>query len=138
MAGVEIENTLFDASFVADTSAPALAQDGAVLNLHTGTLILQFNDVVNKESFDASGIYFQDKSSASTSSVGLSTSSKVNTTVSKTGYSVTVQLSTADLNQIKNDYNVASGIDNTYITMQSLTVEDPYGNNCVAVVDDKL
>eukprot|EP00912_Choanoflagellata_sp_UC4_P001807 UC4_evm1s1158 len=137
MAKVEIQSSLFGASLVKDTSPPALDYDGADLNLHDGILTLRFNDVVNIASLDSKGISLQDKASGSTSSVTLSSESRVEISSPKTGYSVRINLSTADLNRIKNNYDIASGDDNTYITIQSQTIEDTYGNNCVAIVNNK-
>ena len=89
------------------------------LDLETNQLQLLFSEPVSGDSFNASGLYIRSSNDTTDDEVRLLASS----TLSSDGSHITVDLSTSDLNAIK-DSGFATSISDTYLSMMSTTTKD--------------
>ena len=106
--------------FTNDTTGPQLLQYS--LNLDTGRLVLNFSETIRLSSYIASGITFQNMQMLGdvTSNHTLSSGMVLGTN----GPIVTVMLSPNDLNSLKSQFNLATGLSNTYLVLDSTAFTD--------------
>ena len=114
-----------------DTSRPTLRFFS--IDMHNSVLNLTFSDVVRASSLRGSAIGIQDGQTATAGrSVRLSDASR---TSSSDGYTLVVNIAVSDLLTIKSVRNMATTINNTWITLQAFGVDDVYGADVLAVTD---
>ena len=128
--------------FVRDTSRPRVTS--FTLDMDDGHLLLTFDDVVRNEQApgiarpieinfialqsDATGIS-QDRR------VGLTQpNDHSDITNSTDGYETLIFIPLVDLNRLKATENLATNINNTYLTITADTIDDFYGNGAEAIV----
>eukprot|EP00118_Oscarella_pearsei_P023606 m.284223 g.284223 ORF g.284223 m.284223 type:complete len:389 (+) comp40677_c0_seq9:23689-24855(+) len=119
------------AAFTDDTTRPKLLS--FTLNINTGILDLQFSEAVDVTTFNATGITLQNLPNTThpTLSNTLTTTSLTN---SPSGSAIAVKLSAADLNDLKSQIQLATVTNNTFMTMESFTVDDMRGNRVDPIV----
>ena len=120
------------ANFTADTTPPRLVRFVS-LDLNNGTLELVFDETVNVDSFNFSGIVLQSFFRAPQATVSLTGGST--TTASENGTFVTVDLSPSDLLRLKEDERVCSNSNNCWLRVGGGTVADTNGNAILPVPD---
>jgi hypothetical protein len=115
-------------TFTADTTGPSLVN--WTLNMNTGSLVMNFNEAVSTSTLSVGAITIQN-AATSTTSYTLTDS----TTTSVNGTQVDIALSLTDLNAIKNDLNLATSTDSSYLTLTTSTIDDMTGNGVTAILD---
>ena len=111
------------------------------LDVNTGTLTLEFDNVMNPATLATSGVTIQNRERA-TASYTLTGSSS---TASEPGYVIVVDLSIVDLNAIKRNDDIATEVETTYITITANLLSSygginsanifPPGLNVLSIVD---
>ena len=114
--------------YLPDVTPPEL--NSFILNLTTDILSLTFSETVRSSPFDVTALTLQDMTNST--SYTLTMSSYTN---SPDGTIIEVILGRTDLNQIKLDTNLATSIDNTYLSITSAAVRDMFG---IPVQNDSL
>ena len=118
------------ANYTFDTMPPRLVRFRE-LNLDNGTLIFEFDETVNVDSFNFTGItlqsFFRNPQATLTLRGGY--------TASDNGTVVTVQLLTEDWILLRQEDRVCSNINNCWVTMAMETIEDMNGNQLTPVLD---
>jgi predicted ribosome-associated RNA-binding protein Tma20 len=115
-------------TFTADTTAPSLVN--WTLNMNTGSLVMNFDETVSTSTLAVGAITIQD-AATSTTSYALTDSA----TASTNGTQVNIALSLTDLNAIKNDLNLATSTDSSYLTLTASAIDDMNGNSVNAILD---
>ena len=119
-------------SVVLDTSAPSLLSYD--INMHLGTLVLSFDDVVDVSTFRPEEIIFQSAMiRLASESYTLTSHSQV---TSSDGYVVRINLN-SDLFGMKSVTGLALAKANTYLTMRGHTIDDPFGRDVIPITDGK-
>ena len=117
-------------NFTFDATAPELLQF-VEIDLNNGTLVLEFSETVNVNSFNFTGItlqnFFRMPHHELTLTGGDSTS--------ENGTTVTVQLNSEDHHLLLQDDNICSDINNCWITLAADSIEDMNGNGNAALPD---
>ena len=117
------------ATHIRDSRGPELMV--FILNLTSNTLYLRFSDVVDVSTLDVTEITLQ------ADSMGLSPSTYTLTnsaTSSPDGFEFTINLSDEDSNAIKAIPDLASNINNTYISITAEALRDIFGANVLSVI----
>ena len=114
--------------YVPDTSLASLTGFG--LDLDASLLILTFDDVVASGSINTSSLTVQNTVASSTSSVRLS---RLSSPLNGNSDQLTILLSQGDLFALQLDLNLATGVDNTYISISSNFVTDIEGRPILAI-----
>ena len=116
-------------TFIPDTTPPDLSS--FALDMQDGRLSLTFNDVMNTSSLDVTQLTLQSNAvgsdTANTFSLTTSSSSSNN------GYTIVIDLSTADLNAIKARSGLATQLANTFISAAADTILDMANVNMIAI-----
>ena len=109
-------------TFTSDTSSPSLLS--FTFDLNTGRLFLTFDDVMNNSPgpVDATEIIFNGVSDGSDSDNQYELTG--GTTNSPNGYVTVINLTNSDLNEIKKRTDLATDIDNTYISIRAELIRD--------------
>ena len=116
-------NALIISTFTPDTTPPLLTEF-VLLNLSSNELILRFNETVDINSFNVTGLrlqsLFQDP---------ISNYSLINSTVtSSSGSEITIQLSDQDIMVVQQDEHLCTMRGNCYAWVDSTLVQDSEGN----------
>ncbi|XP_062518522.1 uncharacterized protein LOC134193700 [Corticium candelabrum] len=114
-----------------DLNRPSLTKFN--LDIENGFLNLTFDDVVVASTLKASAFTIQNALTASLS-VTLSDASR---TSSPDGYAISIALSHEDLFRIKSVYGLATGVENTYLTLSASAVDDHAGFDVTPITDGK-
>jgi hypothetical protein len=104
-------------TFTADTTSPSLVN--WTLNMNTGSLVMNFDETVSTSTLAVGAITIQDAATSTTSYV-LTDSA----TASTNGTQVNIALSLTDLNAIKNDLNLATSTDSSYLILTASAIDD--------------
>ena len=124
---VPSSNALVITNHTADTISPSL--DSFEFDLDMGILTLVFSESVNASTFDVMQVTLQN-SQASPTHFHTLTGGLVSQMESTT---IDVDLSRADLNEIKGITGLCSSASNTYVSITSATVQDMNGNPVLPV-----
>ena len=114
--------------YIMDMTPPILLEFD--LNLNSSQLTLRFNETVESDSLDVTSITIQSSQTTSLSSVTLSNSSL---TLSLDNTTLVVEISEEDLNEIKRIMALATGENNTFISLSSSAVRDMSSNSIVTI-----
>jgi len=116
-------------TFTPDTTSPTLSS--FAFDLNTGALILNFNEVVDSATLQAGFISLKSSNAAAAC---LTVSGVTATSNSPNGFSVTVVLSTLQLNALKSDGVCFVSQATAYVAITSSVIKDMAGNAVVATV----
>ena len=119
--------------FISDTSAVNFLS--FTLDMNMGRMNLTFDDAVSISTFQASAISLQSAQSRVGSDVVSLTSSSSGSLIS--GFQIAVDISTSDLNRIKQVRLTATRLEDTFITVMASVVDDAFGIDCIAITDGK-
>jgi predicted ribosome-associated RNA-binding protein Tma20 len=98
--------------------------------MNTGSLVMNFNETVSTSTLAVGAITIQDAATSTTSYV-LTDSA----TASTNGTQVNIALSLIDLNAIKNNLNLATSTDSSYLILTASAIDDMNSNNVNAILD---
>ena len=117
-------------TFVQDTTLPSLLQ--FTLNMDAGTLTLFFSEPVNGNTFDPTQITLQSSSTSSAVSFTLSNvyAASTSTTIATV---IGLRLSQGDTDSIKASTQLATSLQNTFLSLTASTIQDVSGNAVVPV-----
>ena len=112
-------------TFVQDTTPPSLLQFS--LNMDAGILTLIFSEPVNGNTFDPTQITLQSSSTSSAVSFTLSNvyAASTSTTIASV---IALRLSQGDTDRIKAFTELATSLQNTYLSLTASTMQDVSGN----------
>lgn len=119
--------------FISDTSAVNFLS--FTLDMNTGRMNLTFDDAVSISTFQANAISLQSAQSRVGSDLVSLTSSSSGSLIS--GFQIAVNISTSDLNRIKQVRLTATRLEDTFITLMASVVDDAFGVDCIAITDGK-
>ena len=120
-------------TFLPDQTRPTLISFAYDQNI--GQLMLTFSDVVSPDTFDARAITIQH---ARDREMGrFFTPSSNSTTLSPSGYVITVDLFHLDLLRLKSNTGVARSINDTFISIAAFLIEDTSQINIVPITDGR-
>jgi len=131
---ISSETTMVE-TFQADTNLPRLVE--FLLDMVAGTLELSFNDVVVANTLHPPAIVLQSAISRANSSYYRLTTTSFTAARSVDGYRVVISLSPMDVAGIKAAGGIGITENTTYITVQGDLVDDPYGQDNMAITDGK-
>ena len=123
-----IDQPLQTLSFTPDTVQPELLSYH--LDMNTGLLHLSFSETVRVSTLHAPSFTFQNFNDSSNTSYTLVNGSSV----SSNGPEITLIISTLDLNNIKRITTLATSISDTFLTIESMAIDDMSGNNVTEIV----
>ena len=113
------------------------------LDVDSGILTLEFDNVMNPDTLDATGVTIQNSALSTATRYTLTGG----TTASDPGYTIAVNLTQDDLNEIKRNRDIATNVNTTYITITAnllssyggVNVEGvpPPGLNVRSIVDEE-
>ena len=126
---VESSDALKASNYTEDKTSPILVNFD--LDMDTAELILTFDETVNTSSLDVEGILLLGFNSSLSGDYFMLTNSSV--TFDSFSTVVTVVLSREDANEIKRLPDLAVDALSTYISIQSITIEDMNGNDVVGI-----
>ena len=109
--------------YTPDTTSPSLIDFS--IDLDAETLLLFFSETVNVSSFDVQGISLQSTSNSNDVSVSLTNFANIST---ENGPTILVYFSQDDLNLLKSVTNLATSINDTFITVTAAVVSDMFSN----------
>lgn len=115
---IDNSDALQAADYIIDESAPIITSYD--LDLDTGTLSLTFDEIVNANTFNVSGLTFVDRSSQHTTAYTLTSS----THSTENSTNIEVMFSKTDLDSITSLTSLASGLSSTFLTATKYTVRD--------------
>ena len=116
-------------NFTADDRSPVLLSFD--LDLNTGRLQLTFNETINSSSLMVEQVRLQDDMSATT---GLYFNSSLGTGAQTLDQPVLlIQIGDSDLNEIKRRTNLATSQNNTFLTLNLMSIEDTNLNRVVPI-----
>jgi predicted ribosome-associated RNA-binding protein Tma20 len=98
--------------------------------MNTGSLVMNFDETVSTSTLSVGAITIQDAATSTTSYV-LTDSA----TASTNGTQVNIALSLIDLNAIKNNLNLATSTDSSYLILTASAIDDMNSNNVNAILD---
>ena len=134
ISGVSPFNAYRVRNFVSDLTPPDLVQF-LEIDLNNGTIVLEFSETVNINSFNYTGISFQNFFRMPRHSLTLSGGESL----SENGTIVTISLLPQDHYRLLQDDNICSDINNCWITVDENSVSDMNGNgNFPVPVDDAI
>ena len=117
-------------NFTADTSAPRLVRFDLDLTLET--LTMQFDDVINASTFNASGVTLQNaQASEPMQSISLDLVQDISI-IPDYEVIILVQLSADSLNNLKQMRNLCTSIQNCYMAVTSVA-RDPFGRTNIPI-----
>ena len=138
MAGLNLTTTVKQASpvFTADTNPPQLL--GFILNLTSNQLVLTFNETVSALPSDVmlSKITIHPTDNGTLGGVMLTSTSTV---ASNDSTVIVIALSSIDLNRLKLNTELATSVNNTYVTLETRAFVDMVDNSILqqtAMADD--
>lgn len=117
-------------NYTFDVTAPDLIQF-VEIDLNNGTLVLEFSETVNVNSFNFTGITLQDFFRMPRNTLKLTGGDSL----SENGTIVTIQLNPEDHHLLLQDDNVCSDINNCWITLQGNSLDDMNGNGNMFLLD---
>ena len=129
---VRVVRALSPVQYVADTTGPLATFFH--LDMDEGTLELTFDDVVRRSTLQPDKISLE--SSPDKSSAEFAYQLTRGGSSSPDGYTILIQLSKADVDEIKHDPQLATSSLNTFISLTAEVIEDVAGNNAVPIVRD--
>ena len=116
---------------LSDDTAPRLVN--FTIDLNTAQLNLTFDDVIDISTFDIRGVTLQDAPTA-TVAYTLRTAQNITTYDS---YTVVIRMNSLELIDLKTLPGVGSNVNNTYITLTAITIDDHRGTDVIAITDTK-
>ena len=119
---------------ILDESSPEVIEFS--LNLDNSEMELYFNDAVDSSSFDVGAITFQNELFRQPLQWHTFSSLSSNNSLDD-GFFVVVWLGEDDLNCVKQIRSLATSEANTYLTVTAMVVDDPFGEDAVAITDGK-
>ena len=127
-------DTLQTEIYVGDTDGPQAL--GFVLNMDDGTLLLSFNDVVNVDTFDVTGITIQADidGRAVNDFVRFDAPPTFISTTSPNGLQILVNIPTEGLDLIKANEQLAISRETSFLVMLASTIDDLAGNPAIPFV----
>ena len=128
-AGIALTPATISGDLIPDTSRMIL--ESFVLDLFLGELRLTFDDIALQSTLDTTGITLQD-APMGTFFVSLTTSS---TTASSDGYEIVIDLSLSDRQNLTDTPGVASTLANTFLSLQSTTIQSWDGISVRPIAD---
>ena len=131
--GIPLNSGLQVSQFITDTTAVNFVS--FTLDMNIGEMNLTFDDAINISTFQASAISLQ--SGISRVGPDFVSLSSFSTGSSVSGFQIAVNISSSDLNRIKQTRLTATRIQDTFITVMASVVDDAYGIDCIAVTDGK-
>ena len=111
------------ATYTPDTTSPTL--EGFSIDLDAETILLFFSETVNVSSFDIQGITIQSTADSDAVSVNLTSFANISAENAPT---VLVHFSQDDLNLLKSITNLATSVNDTFITVIPTVILDMFGN----------
>lgn len=117
-------------NFTFDVTAPQLLQF-VEIDLNNGTLVLEFSETVNVNSFDFTAITLQDFFRMPRHKLTLTGGESL----SENGTTVTVQLNSVDHHLLLQDDSICSDINNCWIILDAYSIDDMNGNGNAPVLD---
>ena len=129
-----VANAISINQFVKDVTSPEAR--GFSLDMNIGKLVITFDDVVVGSSFDVNGITVQNGEYRKPLEWHTLSSQSSNNSVGD-GFIIEVQIGMADLNRIKQIRTLATSLTSSYVTMTAMLVDDPYGEDLIAITDGK-
>ena len=126
-------NAMQVSRFIRDISAVNFLS--FTLDMNAGEMNLTFDDAIDISTFQANAISLQ----SAQFRVG---SDSVSLTLSSTGslisgFQIAVNISSSDLNRIKQVRLTATRLEDTFITVMASVVDDAFGVDCIAITDGK-
>ena len=118
--------------FTPDLSNPRLVR--FALDMVEGILYLTFDDIVVASTFNPQGIVLQSNVTRTDSNYRLTEASHTN---SADGYEIVVNLTITDLYGVKAAGNIGNSIEETFITIQGDTIDDPFDVDNIPITDGK-
>ena len=127
-------DTLQTEIYVGDTDGPQAL--GFVLNMDDGTLLLSFNDVVNVDTFDVTGITIQADMDgrAVNDFVRFDVPPTFVSTTSRNGLQILVNIPAESLDLIKANEQLAISRETSFLVMLASTIDDLAGNPAIPFV----
>ena len=111
------------ASYIPDTTSPTL--EGFSIDLDAEFILLYFSETVNVSSFDIQGITIQSTANSDAVSINLTSFSNIS---AENGPTILVQFSQDDLNLLKSITDLATSVNDTFITVISTVILDMFEN----------
>ena len=102
------------------------------LDMNTGTLTFTFSEPANANTLDPTQVTLQDSPTALNTTVTV-TLSNTTTTLSGNGPVITLQLSQGDTDRIKASTELATSVDNTFLSLTANAIQDVGGSPVVPV-----
>ena len=119
--------------YTEDSQGPSLTKFS--LDMNASTLTLTFDDVVKVSTLKVDRISVQHAATSQTDKkVTLTTKS---TSTTSDGFDVTIDLDAADQNTLKSTFGLATGKNDTFLTLRASTVDGVDGNDVVGVTDGR-
>ena len=127
-------NVLQTEIYVGDTDGPQVL--GFDLDMDSGTLLLSFNDVVNLDTFEVTGISIQADSDGSSTNdfVQFDAPPTFQSTTSVNRLQVLVNIPPESLNLIKANERLAISQETSFLVMLASTIDDLAGNPAIPFV----
>ena len=127
-------NTIMVSNYTTDTTPPKL--ESFIFDLDASILTLSFSETVVTRTMNVTSITLQDTADGSNafSHVSLTNSSYVNSTSRDI---VIISIGLDDLNSIKQEPELATSTNNTFISFYNDLVEDVFGNNILTVAQNE-
>ena len=120
-------------SFIPNTTPPRLISFS--LDIDSGVLSMTFDDVVAPSTFQPEAVTLQNSSqSYPLSKVSLTSGSRI---TSSNGFTIDVQISDDDLNEVKKVRTMATSIHNTFIVIGAHLIDSVTGVDALAITDGK-
>ena len=122
--------------YVGDMDGPQAL--GFVLNMNTGTLLLSFNDVVNVDTFEVTGITIQADMDgrAVNDFVQFDAPPTFQSTTSPNGLQILVNIPPESLDLIKANEQLAVSQETSFLVMEARTINDLAGNTAIPFVSE--
>ena len=133
LSAISDDSALQVSGYTRDSNPPRL--DSFELNLSTEQLILSFSETVRATSLDPTQITLQSRinsAAAGARTVRLTGGIQPR----ENGRVIALQLSEDDANNIKQFTDIATSRTNTFLSLTSNAVQDPAGNQVVAIADN--
>ena len=126
-------STIQVSAYIEDTTGPRA--EGFALDMDEGILVVTFDDILDVETLDIGGIAIQRDINGAFIGDRVELTSQVDSvTNSSNGFEILIFIPFEDLNALKVNLDLASDINNTYLTLTAETIEDVNGNDAIPFV----
>ena len=115
---------------IRDANRPSLL--AFTLNMTEGTLLLTFNETVNVSSLNVEGVALQNTPNTYLNRIYLTVASG-SQSISNNSIVIEVTIGRDDLNNIKRNRILATSVEDTYLVLEALTIDDMSGNSNVPI-----